>query len=704
LNLSAWLQELKRRRVFRALAGYGLVSFALLQVIEPVMHGLELPDWVLKVLVIGLGLGLPVTILLAWAYDLKATGIERTPSAGPGRGWRTVALVAIGLALAAPGVAWYLIYRGRDAGPAGGPSVAVLPFVNMSGDPENEYFSDGLSEEILNALAQVPGLRVPARTSSFAFKGKTLDVTKIAEALRVATVLEGSVRKAGGRVRITAQLVKAVDGYHLWSQTFDRELKDVFAVQDEISTAITGALKLQLAPAAAGGARKAGSTTNTSAYEAYLKGRQALNERTRASLEKSIVHFQRAVALDPGFAVAYADLAIATVLLSRGNYGGLPQPEAVARARTALEKAQALAPDRPEVLGAAGLIELNDLKPERSLQFLDRALAINPNDTEAHSWRRFGLEALGRFEAALQATGDAVRSDPLSRLALANYIEKLDQFGREAELGPALERLRALDEGWWLEALGSIEANRGDRVAAVRHLLPALQQGRETAGQGMAFILAELGLRQEALRMAKEGLQVYLALGDHPRALEVAQAAHRKTPDDAFTHAGMFLALYGAGRFAEAAEHAAQLDRAVHGMGTGPGFLLLMADAARSSSRGAEAASYRARADQLILRMQRDGVAQRFSAFERCGLAAYDGRDDEAVALLEGLVSATTVGRTDLQVPLFARLRGRPDFQALQKRLDAALANQRRQVVELLCGPQRLSATWQPAPETCAGR
>jgi len=246
VKLSIWFQELKRRRVFRALVTYAIAAFAILQVIEPVMHGLALPEWLLKAVVIGVGLGLPITLLLAWAYDINPHGIERTPSpAGASvkpsaRAYRALVLGGVGLLLASPAVLYYLVRGERStavvfsAGDPPAQSVAVLPFVNMSDDPGNDYFSDGLSEEILNALAGIPGLRVPARTSSFAFKGQAQDVAKIGASLRVANILEGSVRKAGDKVRITAQLVGSSDGYHLWSRTYERSISDVFAIEDEI--------------------------------------------------------------------------------------------------------------------------------------------------------------------------------------------------------------------------------------------------------------------------------------------------------------------------------------------------------------------------------------------------------------------------------------------------------------------------------------
>jgi TolB-like protein/tetratricopeptide (TPR) repeat protein len=705
--------------VVRAVLGWGILSFAVLQIYEPVMHGLHLPEWTLTLVVVVLGVGFPATFVLAWIFDMGPGGVQRTPSApgstpSPARRARTaLLLVGLGVLFSVPGWVWYVRHdharmaAGSSAGgssttPApAGPSVAVLPFVNMSGDPENEYFSDGLSEEILNALAQVPGLRVPARTSSFAFKGKTLDVAKIAEALRVSTLLEGSVRRAGGRVRVTAQLVSSPDGYHLWSQTFDRELKDVFAVQDEIAAAITGALKLQLATSASGGSRKPGSTTNPDAYEAYLKGRQFLAERNRASLEKAMVHLERATKLDPGFAAARADTAIAIVLLGKVNYGDVPTSQAVARARVVLEKATAIAPEHPEVLAAAGLIEANAYQQEAALGFLDRALMANPSNADVQNWRKVVLEALGRYDLVLPAAAAAVQSDPLSRLQLSNYVEELSRFGKDAEAGAIVERLRGLDEGWGSSALGGLAASRGDRAEAIRNWLPALQQGRDIVTLPLALNLSDLGLAEEAQRVAKDEPGVFMIGGDFKRGEALALAATRKTPDDVDAQFDLLLASYGVGRYAEAAGVAARL----RPVAFDPAILLVMADAARRAGRAAEAAAYRDDAADRIARMGRAGVSPRVLDFLRGRLAAYDGRDDEAVALLGRTLSATGFGwgRVDLDFPIYARLRQRPDFQAALKRLDGILAAQRKQVVQMLCGPQRLSATWQPAPETCAG-
>ena len=213
------IAELKRRRVFRALVGYAIVAFAILQVIEPVVHGLRLPEWTLSFVVIALAVGFPVALVLAWVFDVSSGGIERTlPLRPEGLGKLRLALVIGGVTALAlvPAVAWQFTRASRGPAVPAAPSVAVLPFVNMSPAKDDEYFSDGITEEVINALANVDGLRVVSRTSAFAYKNKNVSVRQIGEELAVATVLEGSVRREGNALRLTAQLINATDGYHLW--------------------------------------------------------------------------------------------------------------------------------------------------------------------------------------------------------------------------------------------------------------------------------------------------------------------------------------------------------------------------------------------------------------------------------------------------------------------------------------------------------
>src|SRR5256885_3859707 len=239
---TSWFEELKRRRVFRALVGYGVVAFAVLQVVEPVMHGLGLPEWVLSAAVLALGIGFPLTLVLAWALDVKGGRVERT---GPAPTPRLLAvLIVTGIALGTPLVGWYFwkTHRAQATG-AQSASIAVLPFADLSPAKDQDWMCDGIAEEIIDALCTVSGLRVAARSSSFQFKGKPADVRSMTRALGVSTLLEGSVRKVGDRLRVSARLVSS-DGYELWSDRFDRGMPDAFAVPEEIARAVVAELRV----------------------------------------------------------------------------------------------------------------------------------------------------------------------------------------------------------------------------------------------------------------------------------------------------------------------------------------------------------------------------------------------------------------------------------------------------------------------------
>ena len=317
-------------------------------------------------------------------------------------------------------------------------SIAVLPLRNMSSSPEAEYFSDGMTEEIINALGGISSLRVAARTSSFAFKGKDTDVRQIGRELGVRTVLEGSVRQSGQRLRITAQLIDVSNGYHLWSERYDREMQDVFAVQDEISLAIAGALKVRLLPAQEESLIAPG-TRNIEAYNRYLKGRYFFNQRAS---RKAISEFEAAIALDPRFAVAHTGLADSYG--TWGFYGGVPTLEASARARAALRKAQELEPDSSDVHVALGIYDhYYGWDPEREERHFRRAIELLPRSAEAHSWLACELACLPRTEEALEIGRRAVELEPLSANARVNAAWPHFFVGRHAQA--VVELRKALD-------------------------------------------------------------------------------------------------------------------------------------------------------------------------------------------------------------------------------------------------------------------
>jgi len=392
-------------------------------------------------------------------------------------------------------------------------AIAVLPLANMSADPENEYFSDGMTEEIINALAKVPGVQVASRTSSFAFKGKQVDIRQVGEKLGVASVLEGSVRKVGNRIRITAQLVNVENGYHLWSETYDRQLEDVFAIQDEISRAIVEALKLRLGSDAE---HLVVPTKNLEAYNLYLKGRFFFNKFTEPGLRKALELFQLALLQDPGYARAYA--GIADVWCNLADDWVAPD-EAYPRAKAAAERALQRDPELAEAITSIGKVlcwhEWNFAGAEQQLQ---RAVALSPNYAEAQYVLGTALPLVGRLEEAIEAIRKALALDPLS----ASYSEWLARFllyskdyeGAIAEAQKTFE----LDEGSLRAPLyiGSAYLAQADSETALQWYRRA--QGLEKAVRSydamIVRALAALGRRDEAeailARLDEESRQHYV--------------------------------------------------------------------------------------------------------------------------------------------------------------------------------------------------
>jgi TolB-like protein/Flp pilus assembly protein TadD len=329
----------------------------------------------------------PVVLLLSWLFDITPGGIERTD--------------AIPLLPAAP---------------AG--SLAVLPFVNLSDDAENEYFSDGLSEEIRNQLARVPGLRVAARTSSFSFKGRHEDIREIGRLLNVAVVLEGGVRKQAEAVRINLQLVSAVDGFQIWSEQFERKLEDIFRLQDEVAAAV-----LQRVRPPAGSANPVALPATTQRFDAfnlYLRGRHHFHKRTEAALLRAVGYFEQAIECDANYALAYSGLADATMLLSSRYYGNTMVDVAISKALPAAQRALELAPEQAEPHASLGLIRESQGDLAGAGESLRRALDLNPAYTMALVWYGLVLVGEGRFREAGQRNREALQRDPLSPIINVN--------------------------------------------------------------------------------------------------------------------------------------------------------------------------------------------------------------------------------------------------------------------------------------------
>lgn len=431
-KISGIAAELKRRRVFRVAIVYLAGGWLLIEVSATIPEALGLPEWILPLVIVLVGLGLPLALGLAWAYDLEVRAA--TPGGGaPSR-------LARG---PSPGVAPGERERGVAAGTIR--SIAVLPFANVSADEDNEYFSDGITEELLSTLSRVGGLRVAARSSVFALKGQDLDPRDVGQRLEVAAVLAGSVRSSQGRLRIAAELVDAGTGYRLWSERYDRQSGDIFAIQEDISRAIADALRIRLLDAAAGTALYRQPTPSLEAYHQYLKGRFHLNRRTRDSLRAGRTAFQRAIEADPTFARAYSGLADTYMLLER--YGVLPAEESVPEAEAAARRALEIDPELAEAHNSlAYTLMIGYWDWAAADRAFRRAVELDPSYAAAHHWRGWHLARLGRSDEALVSMQRALELEPLSLIINANlgtihyfarrYDDAIRQLQATLELNP----------------------------------------------------------------------------------------------------------------------------------------------------------------------------------------------------------------------------------------------------------------------------
>jgi len=496
----SFFNELKRRNVFRVGIAYVVVAWLLLQVSDVILNNVEAPSWVFDVILLLIAIGFPLILLFAWAFELTPEGLKResevdrsqsiTHQTGQKLNYTIIAVMALALAyfaydkFVAPG--------SRDATPAEAAqesdvqppidepvveeekSIAVLPFVNMSSDPEQDYFADGISEEILNTLAKVSELKVAGRTSSFAFKGKNQDLLEIGKVLRVNHILEGSVRKSGNRVRITAQLIKVDDGFHMWSETWDRELDDIFVIQDDISAAILAQLKTQLL-----GERVVSVKTDTKAYELYLLAKQRIYERNQASLEMAEKLLTEATTIDPEFAPAFAQLGITYNLVGEDGYGTLPVDVAREKSKLNLDRALQLDPDNAEALAGMGLYALDyELDYEKAIDLLRQAVAINPNLTNASTWLATALDTIGELRAGLALREQIFARDPLHPPTFGNLEQSYAAMGQPEKALEMLDGLQAYLPGdaKLMEDYGEVYLMTGRLAEAQKHFRQAYEK------------------------------------------------------------------------------------------------------------------------------------------------------------------------------------------------------------------------------------
>jgi TolB-like protein/Flp pilus assembly protein TadD len=487
--------ELKRRNVFRVGIAYAVTSWLLIQVSDILLESIGTPPWVMQTIFVVLAVGFVITLFFAWAFELTPEGVkrekdvDRSDSIAPRTGQKLnlgiVALLLITLAYVAydklvlddlletgPVATAELPATRAEVSPdpeevteISEPadtqkSIVVLPFVNMSSDPDQEYFSDGLSEELLNVLAQVKDLRVISRTSAFAFKGKDMDIPTIAAQLGVSHVLEGSVRKAGNDVRITAQLIEVATDSHLWSEAYNRNLENIFEIQEEISKAIAAELQVTLGTSANTG----NPTDNLEAWQLFLRGRNLYQNRGEAQLERSVSLLKQAVALDPGFAEAWANLAAASIVY---GYGRDDDFEVYYRdGRQAALRAIEIDPNNGFAHAVLGLVNVGNLAWEDAMRELDRAIELNPNETNSLLWKGIALNGLGYVDQALAILLQAEQLDPvftnLQNWLAITYENKGDfESARRCE-----QKILRLDPDFEQNDLGTYELYSGNLDAA----------------------------------------------------------------------------------------------------------------------------------------------------------------------------------------------------------------------------------------------
>ena len=456
----SFFSELKRRNVFRMGIAYIVVAWVLLQAIDFTLDIISAPNWVMQVFFLAAVACMPVVLIVSWVFELTPEGIkreskiERNQSITHNTGHKLDRTIMIFLALAVvllladrfyisehPSTTADLSVEPAEvSAPANNiQTIAVLPFVNMSSDPEQEYFSDGLAEELLNRLSKNDRLQVAARTSSFQFKGQNQDISEIGRRLNVAHVLEGSVRKAGNRLRITAQLIQVESGFHLWSETYERELDDVFAIQDDISAAIVRALEVELGTTADNSSSQ--PTDNLEAYQIYLQARFLLAKRGGENMLAAVNLFEKAIEMDPGFGKAWSGMAFTYSLLPSYT-AKLPINTAISGTLDAANKAIHLDPENAEAYTALGRIQGHHLlELQQARANFQRAIQLAPNEAGIVNLYGDFLTLIGDFQKAEEVELRAIELDPLTAvhyhdmalllLILSRYDEALE-FGRTA--------------------------------------------------------------------------------------------------------------------------------------------------------------------------------------------------------------------------------------------------------------------------------
>jgi adenylate cyclase len=555
MNAGNFFAELKRRNVYKVAIAYAIVGWLSIQIATQVFPFLEIPNWVVRLVIALVAIGFPIALVIAWAFEATSEGIKRTEVADAmpattrqkKHAWIYIVVICAAISAALFFLGRYTA-QSREGGRPGGrslpqKSIAVLPFDNLSRDPDNAFFTEGVQDEILTRLAKVADLKVIARTSTQKFKSAPENLPDIAKQLGALNILEGSVQRVNDQVRVNVQLINAMTNSHLWAEIYDRKLTDIFVVESDIAKTIADTLQAKLT-----GSEKqliaVQPTTDTTAYEFYHKGRSLWEKRTGDNIPKAIAFYEQAIARDPNYALAYAGLSSAYILSP--FYAGADRHEAHAKAKEAALKALRLDPDLAEAHTALGkVLFMGEVNLAGAMREYQRAIELKPNDATAHHWLgNDTFAALGRFEEAIAQGRRATELDPLSPIINADfgttfyyakrYDESVAQLRKTLEIDPTFfyahynlgialqargdlsgaiaeyEKAKQLGDNTTVSTLcAAAKAQAGDKDAARRMLseLDEISKHREVVGYLRALLYLSLNNKDEALRWLEQGYE-----------------------------------------------------------------------------------------------------------------------------------------------------------------------------------------------------